>query len=509
MNLIINLRAFLLACLCAATFASSASAQVCDVNNATNPENDCDRDGQTVGAGDCRDDDNTVKLGGVERCDGKDNDCDNQIDEGFDADGDGFKRCVDSCTASCDCDDTNNAIKPGATEQCDGVDQDCDGVADQNENITRNCYDGPAGTNNVGECRGGTQVCTGSTFGTCNNDVLPSAEVCDGKDNDCDASTDEGFDADGDGARDCGACGNSPGCDCNDNDATVRPGRTETCDGIDEDCDGLVDEGANGQPIAQSCYDAGQLIAGGQVGVGLCTRGTQVCNATLGSNVSSFGQCTGEGIGRAETCDGVDEDCGGAIDDGLTADADNDSVPSCASQCLRPPFSAQNCDCDDTRANVGSNDVDVGGGIFVDGLHEPPTATRSAALATTSPCSLAASPASASARAAHRRVTPLRGRAPPASASATATCAARPSNAICSTTTATAPSTKASSTTPTTTAFRNAAAAASCRHFPRRIATATTPTATFIPAETKSATASTTTATASSTKASMPTATAF
>jgi hypothetical protein len=57
-------------------------------------------------------------------CDGKDNDCDGDIDEGFDKDGDGFRTCDE------DCDDDDDTIYPGAPELCDGKDNDCDGVID-------------------------------------------------------------------------------------------------------------------------------------------------------------------------------------------------------------------------------------------------------------------------------------------------------------------------------------------------------------------------------------------
>lgn len=60
---------------------------------------------------------------------------------------------------------------------------------------TQPCYTGPAGTEGVGVCRAGTMTCLedGSGFGECSGEVLPSAETCNGLDDDCDGLVDTGI----------------------------------------------------------------------------------------------------------------------------------------------------------------------------------------------------------------------------------------------------------------------------------------------------------------------------
>jgi hypothetical protein len=254
---------------------------------------DDDCDGQTdEGACGC--------TPGVEACNGKDDDCDGVTDEenaigcttwyrDMDADGwgaTGAPRCL--CAAgglyraskTGDCDDMHPATYPGAQEACDGIDNDCDGTAD--DGLVRPCSSA---------CGSGSETCTAgiwtcsapapqpctdwatcTTVQRCACEPKPS-EACNGADDDCDGQTDEGC---------------------------CVP-LLELCNGLDDDCDGYVDE------------DWPQRGTTCTTGTGACMRqgkwicradGTTVeCDATPGSAVP-------------EACNGLDDDCDGQTDEG-------------------------------------------------------------------------------------------------------------------------------------------------------------------------------------------------
>ena len=103
---------------------------------------DNDFDGYTENQGDCDDANSNIYPGATEIEDGVDNDCDGDVDEGFDVDGDGYTQNQG------DCDDNNAQVNPGATEIEDGIDNDCDGEIDEGFNqsgtvtdIDGNTYD--------------------------------------------------------------------------------------------------------------------------------------------------------------------------------------------------------------------------------------------------------------------------------------------------------------------------------------------------------------------------------
>jgi len=86
----------------------------------------------------------------TELCDGRDNDCNGRVDEGHDADNDGFTWCGGGRPELADCVPDDGDIHPtaqgdrGSGEPCDGRDNDCDGEVDEDPRCeeTRGCVEG-------------------------------------------------------------------------------------------------------------------------------------------------------------------------------------------------------------------------------------------------------------------------------------------------------------------------------------------------------------------------------
>ncbi|MEK6901056.1 MAG: putative metal-binding motif-containing protein, partial [Nanoarchaeota archaeon] len=206
---------------------------------------------------------------GIEQCNGLDDDCDGETDEGVllmfyrDGDGDGYGNAAEqrlSCQQpigyvvnNTDCDDRNRQINPQQQELCNEINDDCDGEID--EGVLLTFY------------RDADQ----DGFG----DPLVSRLSC---------------------RQPIGYVANNT--DCSDGDRQINPGQQELCNQVNDNCNDQTDEGYN---VGDGCTN----------GLGVCERaGQKVCAPNGLETICNA--VPGEPIPIA--CDGLDDDCDGEID---------------------------------------------------------------------------------------------------------------------------------------------------------------------------------------------------
>ncbi len=199
-----------------------------------------------------------------------------------DVDSDGVGSTASGTTRNCmpplgysatdgDCDDFDNRKTPGKAESCNGVDDNCNGQVDEGLTSTTTWPDGDGdgygwalGTPMSG-CAGGNRAQNDGDCDDTNATINPGAmETCNMKDDDCDGRVDDGAQV---------RCGQGwcarLGPTCNPADCVPGPPLIERCNALDDDCDGVVDDGelcgAGAACVAGKCLegDAGVVLDAG------------------------------------------------------------------------------------------------------------------------------------------------------------------------------------------------------------------------------------------------------
>lgn len=307
---------------------------------------------------DCDDTNAAVNPGAMEICNGLDDDCDGQTDEGLqttfyaDNDGDGFGNANSGIVTACeppagyssfstDCNDANPAIYPGATEVCNLLDDNCNGLID--DGLPMYTYYLDADGDGYGNPNISITTCIG----------VPEAGYVTPFGN---GPYGENGGGNGGGGNGGGGNGSGEYFDSDDNNPQVNPGMPEVCNGIDDDSDGLIDEEVLLTFYTDSDGDTygdpnGPTILACTAPPGFSSNNTDCDDTNPAVNPAS-----------PEVCNSLDDNCDGQVDNSLVfevyysdTDGDGEGDPVLfVSTCDGPPvgYVLNDDDCDDADPEI-------------------------------------------------------------------------------------------------------------------------------------------------------------
>jgi hypothetical protein len=298
------------------TLIVRAMANGVEITNVSKEFSVClDEDGDGYcGQFDCDESDNTTYFGAQELCDGKDNNCDGRIDEGWPELG---QPCGDpnvsevdwigACLGRISCAQNKSGyicanelglppFVPGeVNEICgNGVDDDCDGSIDEIDCKYTEGDKKPCGSNQSWFwCGQGFQVWLSGKWSNCIYQKQPRTEICNGIDDDCDGIIDNI------GGKSSVA---ATKCQCWNGGSPISE-NSQPCNGVDDDCDGSIDED-------QTCCQTGDKKSCSELGfTGICASGIASCQKGAWDLTDCY-------KGTVEICgNGIDEDCDGSVDE--------------------------------------------------------------------------------------------------------------------------------------------------------------------------------------------------
>ncbi len=249
----------------------------------------------------------------------------------IDQDGDGYGT---NCGLGPDCDDGNADVSPAAPELCNNVDDNCNFLVDEFPvDVGTAC-----GVSDTAPCAFGTTQCASGML-MCFGNVDPTAETCNGVDDDCDGNVDlTGASAPADSVGSCNAhpappAGATSACTSGAKACVagvVRcvggTGPSASIDGcnVDANCDGALTNQPDTQTDVANCGTCGHSCLAGAVHANVaCSAGAcqfVACQPgwrDLDGNGTCEYACTFQSA--QESCNGVDDNCNGVVDEGVVA----------------------------------------------------------------------------------------------------------------------------------------------------------------------------------------------